>query len=1035
MEVDNRRGTASSPPASRGKSQPDTARNNPPKGRIYIAIDIESTGVEADTGEIIEVAVLRFRLEKGGTVRVLDEWQTFVRPQNPIPYKITNLTGIRQSDVESAPSFNQIRERLRQFLGNYPIVGHSVESDIGFLRRAQFELTNPALDTYELATLVMPQQGNYSLKAVSEALGVGAAEAHRALADARMTMETFAALVGRIEQLPPDVLTEVDRIAAQLLGEWSLHGLFRDAIEVQKEENDTGGAVSNLGALLKAKLAEQQKQAAPKSDDLSFLFLAEEKKPPELEPNPIGAAHLAQLENRVVPPIREAFDQKRPLLLEVPGGSAGSQHERTWGMLVAAVENARREGRPVVIATNSQSQREGLVDHLIPELQERLGQLENPPASASGAKKRRQEEAKPFKAAVVKNQTSYLCLRRWENFRKTPLLTDDELKLVIKILVWLPTTTEGDGSELRIGNSERLWSRINSQPGLCLPQFCDRPGKPRCFFYRVQEQARTSHVIVADQGLVLADLIGQAGTLPSSKFLIIDDAHHLEDEASKQFGTVITPYSLFNFLDWLSRPVTWKPDMTKERTGFLHSLERYYKKDTGPEIKTILKRVAEEAAYQVFLGREAAGTLLRDLSNILYQHNQDSGQADGRVRLDHKFRHGPIWAETVGVWESFHREWEELYYRLAELREEANGVRLSLAKADELIVDMDYYVNQCNYLLNKLTAAFETGEAGQIFWMGSTRLHASSSAAQALAPEGGEAAPVAERAGINIYNAPLEVAPMLEQSLFSRGQSVALLSSTLTTENDFSFIKDRLGLQHAQPFEIRLQPERNYATSLLYLPTDMPEPNQPGYQKGIDQYIMELARLTKGRIVVIFSSNSALRMTYKTVQRPLEGSNILVLGQGLDGSRRSMMTRFKSTARAVMLTTLNYWETTDLSSGGQTAETEDEAAPEGLFNLLVITKLPFDPPSDPVFAARVESRLFDRPFEQYSLPRTILRFRQTFEYLLAGQPERSAVVMLDSRLVSKSYGSLFLNSLPPLTTRLDSLGQMKSSVEDWLKNG
>jgi Rad3-related DNA helicase/DNA polymerase III epsilon subunit-like protein len=1030
MGIDNRRATGSSNRSGGGRIQAGGAPSVPPntraKSRVYIAIDIESTGVEPDSGEIIEIAALRFRLEKGGRVRILEEWQTFVRPQNPIPYKITNLTGIHQSDVENAPSFNQIKDRIHQFLGPYPIIGHSVESDIGFLRRQQFEVQNPTLDTYELATLVLPQQGNYSLKAIADTLGVGTGEAHRAMADARMTMETFAALVGRIEQLPTDILSEVDRIAGQLLGDWALHRLFQDAIEVQKEEENSGGAVSNLGALLKAKLAQQQ--PAQQSSDLNFLFLAREEKPQELQPQPIAAEHLAQLENRVVAPILEAFAENRPLLLEVPGGTSNSLYERTWGMLVAAVETARREGKCVVLATNNEPQRERLVKQLVPELQARLAKLESSSSPAS-AKKRRQEEQLPFKAATVKNQSHYLCLRRWESFRKTASLTDDELKLLIKVLVWLPTTTEGDGTELRIGNSERLWSRINSQKGLCQPQFCEQAAQSNCFFYRARERGRTSHVVVADQALVLADLVGQAGTLPDYEYIVLDDAHHLEDEASKQFGTVITPYSLFNFLDWLSRPITWKADSGKERNGFLHSLNYFYGKNISAEVKANLKQVAEETAQQVFLCRDAAGNLLRELSSILLQLNQESGQSDGRVRLDHKFRHGSVWAGSVGLWHTFHHEWEELYYRLDELRAEAETVRSSLTRTDELFADLHYYVNQCNFLLNKLSAAFQTGETGQIFWMSSTRLHSTSSAAQALASEG-ENTPFNERSGISIFNAPLEVAPILEQYLFTLRRSVALVSSTLTTENDFSFIKDRLGLEHIHPLEVRLPPDRRYASSMLYLPSDMPEPNQSGYQKSVDHNIMELAKLLEGRMVVVFSSNSALRLTYKAIQRPLESSHILVLGQGLDGSRRSMMQRFKNTPRAIMLTTLNYWEVMDMpGADGQ----EEVGTSDALFNLLIITKLPFDPPTDPLFAARVESKLFDKPFEQYALPRTILRFRQTFERLLAGQPERSAVIMLDSRLVSKSYGSLFLNSLPPLTTELDSLSQMSSKVTEWLE--
>lgn len=531
-------------------------------------------------------------------------------------------------------------------------------------------------------------------------------------------------------------------------------------------------------------------------------------------------------------------------------------------------------------------------------------------------------------------------------------------------------------------------------------------------------------MVVADHQLVLADLVGQAGTLPETNWIILDDAHYLEDEASRQFGTTLTPYQLFNFLDWLSRPVTWKAGGGPERTGFLHSVEKHFKADISPEIKELLATLIQEADKQVDYAREAAGTLLREVSYILSQHNQESGQADGRIRLDQKFRNGAVWAESVGLWEGFHTHWEELYYKLADLRDESGAVAGSLTKTVELATDLDYYVNQCNHLLNKMTAAFETGENGQIFWIGATRLHAASSAAQVLSD--GDNSAFNEKSGVNIYSAPLEVAPVLEKRLFDRVESVALVSATLSTQTDFNFIKDRLGLDHYEPTEVRLPPARNYRAGLLYLPVDMPEPNQAGYQKTVDQQIMELAKSNTGRTVAVFSSNSALRLTYKAVQRPLEANKILVLGQGLDGSRRSMMHRFCNTERALLLTSLNFWETAELQSGEEDAEA-------GIFNLLIITKLPFDPPTDPLFAARVEGKLFDRPFEQYGLPRTILRFRQAFDRLLVGQPERSAVIMLDSRLTSKSYGEQFLNSLPPLTLHRASLGQINPVAGDWLK--
>ncbi len=997
MSVEQRRGNFRQPERERTgrpepKANPETTR-----GRIYVAIDTESTGVDADSGEVIEVAVVKFRLERGGVTRVLDSWQTYVKPKNAIPYKITHLTGISQADVQHAPSFREIEERLREFLGNFPIVGHSIESDIGFLARHSFEVKNAAIDTYELATLLLPQMGNYSLVAVAGALEVNVGEAHRAMADTLMAMHVFAGLAGKIEELPPQVLREVERVAKELPN-WPLRQLFSDAIENQEqaEESFGGGALGNLGAKLKQQLAEKNK-AGQAADDLDVMFLIPQEAPAPLLPNTNPPApppdKYGQRVEGIGHTIKEAFENEQHLLLEVPG----NERERANGFLLPAVRTALEQGRSVVIAVNSEAQRERLISRLIPELQQALVVAET--GGSRRDKKRRGEEKPPFYATTVKPQNNYLCLRRWEIFRKTEALTVDERKMLIRVLIWLPNTTVGDSAELRITNLERLWSRFNSQKLLCLNGYCEQ--RKQCFFYRARERASGAHVIIADQALVLADLQGEAGTLPQYDYLIIDEAHHFEDEAGRQFGSVITPSSLFDFLDWVSRPITWQPG--GGHNGFLHSLSRYFGNDTSQAAKDLLIAFQKQGAAQVELARNATGVLLQELTTILTQRNHETGQGDGRIRLDGRFRGSNLWNELAGPWEAFKNNWEELYYLLLNLREECNALKMQLHDYEWLKLDLDYYVNQSNNLLNRMTDGFEGGDPANVFWVASH-----------------------PRTGlVSIFCQPLQVGPALDKHLFSQKKSVALISSTLTTDGDFSFIKERLGLRDYETREVQMPPERDYSNMLLYLPTDMPEPSQPNYQKSVDQYVMELARSSKGRTLVLFSSNSGLRLTYKAVQRALEAENILVLGQGLDGTRRSIMERFKNTPRSLLLSTLNYWEANDFNQ-------DDSLNNATLFNTLAISKLPFDPPSDPLFAARNESRLFDDPFVQYSLPRTILRFRQAFERLLTGLESPGAVIMLDSRLTRKSYGPLFLNSLPPLPARRDTLGQLISQTSEWL---
>lgn len=986
-------------PANRNQFQP---RQSDPRqsGKIYVALDLETTGVEADVGDIIEVAAIKFRLEAGGKMSVLERWQTFVKPSQPIPYKITNLTGIKQSDVANAPNFEQIRERLRTFLGDHPIVGHSIESDIGFLARQNYIVKNVGVDTYEMATLLMPDTPNYSLVGVAAALNVTAGGAHRAMADTIMAQEVFAALAAKIEELPPEILREVIRLTQEL--DWPLRQLFVDAAQNQaRQESGTGGNI--FGQLLKQQLVNK----GVASSDLDFMFLLPQAKPaplhaqPTLEP--FQPVHLSERAVQVSRHIAEAFEQERHLLLE----TTGDENERATGMLLPAINQALRSGQSVVIAVNNEAERERIMTKIIPQLQKSLAQIVNGESDTATDRRSRRdrerlqsEQKPPFEAVSVKGMQNYLCLRRWDIFRQGEL-TQDEVKFLVKLLVWLPNTLEGDSAELRIMNQEKIWSRVNTQHDLCLASQCRFFQNGQCFYFRAKDRAAGAHLVVASQPMILNDLRGETGTLPHYEQLIIDDAHHLEDEASRQFGAIIYPNTLFDCLDWLSRPVSWKPGNLHD--GFLHRIPIYFGPTLPTEVREFFQNFCQQLVAQIELARNSTGVLLRDLATMLTQHNQGSGQGDGRIRLNPSFRAGKWWgeAEIAGAWDVFKLDWEEIYYQLRDLRDESNAVKLQLVNSPELLLELNYFVNRVNDILNKLSAAFEGNDTGQVWWL-------------ALHPR---------TQLVSIVSAPLQVSQVLERQLFDKKKSVALVSSTLTTNGEFNFVKEQLGLP--TPLETWLPPERDYAsTTLLYLPTDMPEPSQPGYQKTVEQQIIELARASEGRTLVVFSSNSALRLSYKTVVKPLEESNRLVLGQGLDGTRRSVMGRFKSTPRAVLLSTLSHWENSDFGSD------EDEAA--GLdINTLIITKLPFDAPSDPIFAARTEGRIFDDPFTQYSLPRAILRFKQAFERLLKVQPGRGVVVMLDSRLTRKQYGAMFLNSLPPLHQERHPLSQMVEQTSGW----
>jgi DNA polymerase-3 subunit epsilon/ATP-dependent DNA helicase DinG len=196
----------------------------------------------------------------------------------------------------------------------------------------------------------------------------------------------------------------------------------------------------------------------------------------------------------------------------------------------------------------------------------------------------------------------------------------------------------------------------------------------------------------------------------------------------------------------------------------------------------------------------------------------------------------------------------------------------------------------------------------------------------------------------------------------------------------------------------------------------MPEPDRPEYAAAVQSALIDVISASEGRALVLFTSHASLRTAYGGIKRPLEEQEILVLGQGIDGTPRQLLSVLRASYRTVILGAASFWEGVDVTG-------------EAL-SLLVVARLPFSVPTDPVFQARAE--LFDQPFEQMALPQAILRFKQGFGRLIRRKTDRGAMVVLDRRLRSRQYGDAFLRSLPPCNLREVPMRELGGQVAAWL---
>jgi DNA polymerase-3 subunit epsilon/ATP-dependent DNA helicase DinG len=243
-----------------------------------------------------------------------------------------------------------------------------------------------------------------------------------------------------------------------------------------------------------------------------------------------------------------------------------------------------------------------------------------------------------------------------------------------------------------------------------------------------------------------------------------------------------------------------------------------------------------------------------------------------------------------------------------------------------------------------------------------------------------------------------------------------MTSATLRTDESFDYIQGRLDAEDVQPIAIDT-PFDYKRNTLLYLVDDIPEPSDfEAYQREVERGLLSLIRASDGRVMVLFTSYAQLRRTVNAIGDALERDNITIYDQSGGSSRSQLLEGFVESQRAVLMGTRSFWEGVDVPG-------ED-------LSVLVIVRLPFSVPSDPLYAAR--SELFDNPFQQYAIPETILRFRQGFGRLIRRKSDYGVVAIFDRRVLSKSYGPLFLHALPECTVQNGSMKDLPEATIGWL---
>jgi DNA polymerase-3 subunit epsilon/ATP-dependent DNA helicase DinG len=489
-----------------------------------------------------------------------------------------------------------------------------------------------------------------------------------------------------------------------------------------------------------------------------------------------------------------------------------------------------------------------------------------------------------------------------------------------------------------------------------------------------------------NHALLLSDIVSGAKVLPEYRHLIVDEAHHLEAEATNQLSSQVTRRE---FLDYLNR-------IEGRRGGLLTRLrERLLFSDIIPLRRSHLEQLSTDLLRQVSRAKEWVSQLFAVLLRFLEAHTEEQGEYERHLRLTGAVRRQGGWSDVELVWDNLSSELRGISDMLNELYialEDLSGERFPDCEA--LMLEISSLLHSGERLQHCVNLMVSRPEANDIYWLSLGRGNGS----------------------LSLCAAPLRIDNFLKEHLFSEKESVVLTGATLSTGGNFEYIKGCLGLDDVD--ELLLGAPFDYSSSaLIYIPSDIPEPGEGGYQQAVDEALIELCSAVGGRTLVLFTSHSALRSTLTAIRPPLEMRGILVLGHGVDGSPKQLLEIFKAEPKAVLLGTASFWEGVDVVGE--------------VLSVVVITRLPFNVPTEPIFAARSEA--FADPFDGYALPQAALRFKQGVGRLIRSKSDRGVMVILDSRIKNRYYGSVFLKSLPPCTVVSGARADLPATALRWLE--
>lgn len=923
----------------------------------YVILDIETTGLDIKFSSIIEI----------GAVLIVDgkikkEFHSFVRYTNGLPKDIRKLTGIEGNMLREAPKLETVIKNLRDFLGDNPVVAHNgFGFDFPILEHAGLNIAKE-YDSLEFAFFVLPTDSTgHSITALAKKFGLGDTP-HRALEDCKLEFEIIKKLQHTYLKKPKKK-AEALKFFSKRMGWWWSEFLPGSSRAIDHISN----LVEKYESYRKKDAAQDQLLLGTENIDFSEI---KQYFTPSQKQSENDYAEDRPEQQKMAAMIADSFSEHRHLVIEAGTGTGKSK-----AYLVPSIAFALKNCIPVIIATHTKTLQDQLFLKEIPHLKSTI----NP----------------DLRVTMIKGKKNYVCLTKFENFVDSV----DELQQrslyefgkfgigftsrlgAVLLAAWILDTDRGDWDELPYWLKERLPKRVERDvcnwDELCTKYTCDAHEEERCFLAKARLRAKDADIVIANHAIVLSGIIpsreredkdGQDGdedvreyshaVFPTeAKFLIIDEAHHLEDDATSAWTKTIAKSDFDSLMEQLYG-----------RHGAIRIITYAIK---GRDDEKLFAKFDSFSKMQGIIGIAAESFFIRLLPTLIKSSHYENGTS---------YRDLKDLTDTFGNKNDFTDTLENLE-------------QLLLSTAEILDYFRDEIDNNATEHKLKILSKNIKEAAGTI----STLLNDDPKYVLYLERT---------KSIISINAAPLAVDELLKETVYDNFSSVVMTSATLTVNKKFRFFADRCGTILLPREEIRYQALNSsfdYQKQVQFFATKditYDSKNRDNRNVHLEQccdFLQKAIIASNGGALILCSSYEQVDRLYENLYGPLAKSNIALLRQAKGFSVVSTINDFREDINSVLIGTEALWQGIDVPG-------------ESLRTLFII-KIPYRMPDIPLIAARREEleRNGGNGFSGYYEPLAILNLKQGFGRLIRKATDKGTVIILDSKIMGKPA---ILNSFP-----------------------